>query len=110
MPIRRGNITSPNIFIDNIIQKFDIQNRNFLIANAVMEDRPIIYCSEGFSYLTGFDRGEVIKKSAFCTFLYGECTTNESIANLERAFITVNESKIQMIIYKQNDNLIEWGE
>lgn len=102
MPVRRGHVAPPNIFIDTIIRKFDGQNRNFVIANAQIETYPIIFCNDGFCELTGFSRAEVMQKSCLCEFLHCSSTSTYSVLQIKEALQGTEEKQVE-IMYSRKD-------
>lgn len=102
MPVRRGHVAPPNIFIDTIIRKFDGQNRNFVIANAQIETYPIIFCNDGFCELTGFSRAEVMQKSCLCEFLHCSSTGTYSVLQIKEALQGTEEKQVE-IMYSRKD-------
>ncbi|XP_078320840.1 voltage-gated inwardly rectifying potassium channel KCNH6-like isoform X5 [Crassostrea virginica] len=103
MPVRRGHVAPPNIFIDTIIRKFDGQNRNFVIANAQIETYPIIFCNDGFCDLTGFSRAEVMQKSCLCEFLHCSSTSTYSVLQIKEALRGTEEKQVE-VMYSRKDS------
>ncbi|KAK3587810.1 hypothetical protein CHS0354_019676 [Potamilus streckersoni] len=104
MPVRRGHVAPPNIFIDTIIRKFDDQNRKFVIANAQIESNPIIFCNDGFCELTGYSRAEVMQKSCLCDFLHGPQTNAYVILQIKDALQGLEEKQVEILYYKKDGN------
>ncbi|XP_076094597.1 voltage-gated inwardly rectifying potassium channel KCNH6-like isoform X5 [Mytilus galloprovincialis] len=104
MPVRRGHVAPPNIFIDTIIRKFDDQNRKFVIANAQIETSPIIFCNDGFCELTGYSRAEVMQKSCICDFLHGPLTGSLGILQIKDALQGTEEKQVEILYYKKEGN------
>ncbi|ESO87949.1 hypothetical protein LOTGIDRAFT_126829 [Lottia gigantea] len=102
MPVRRGHVAPPNIFIDTIIRKFDGQNRNFVIANAQVETLPIIFCNDGFCELTGCSRAEVMQKSSLCDFMHGPLTSALAILQIKEALQGSEEKQVDILYYKKD--------
>ncbi|XP_077978016.1 voltage-gated inwardly rectifying potassium channel KCNH6-like [Glandiceps talaboti] len=102
MPVRRGHVAPQNTFIDTIIRKFDGQNRNFVIANAQVEHRNIIFCNDGFCELCGYSRAEVMQKPAFCDFLYGVKTNGLAVQQLKSALNEKEEKQVEIMFYKRD--------
>jgi hypothetical protein len=101
MPMKRGHVSAPqNTFIDTIIRKFDSQNRRFLIANAQVINKPIIYCNDAFCELTGYSRSDIIQKPCTCEFLYGIDTNDKSIKQIRHALQGSEEKEVEIILYK----------
>lgn len=102
MPVGRGHVAPPNTFIDTIIRKFDDQNRKFLIANAQVENIPIIFCNDGFCELTGYSRAEVMQKSCLCDFLHGPLTNAYAIVQIKEALQGSEEKQVEILYYKKD--------
>ncbi|XP_025096460.1 potassium voltage-gated channel subfamily H member 6-like isoform X3 [Pomacea canaliculata] len=102
MPVRRGHVAPPNIFIDTIIRKFDGQNRKFIIANAQVESVPIIFCNDGFCELTGYSRAEVMQKSSVCDFLHGPLSSSFAIMQLKQFLQGTEEKQVEILYYKKD--------
>ncbi|XP_069110947.1 voltage-gated inwardly rectifying potassium channel KCNH6-like isoform X2 [Argopecten irradians] len=102
MPVRRGHVAPPNIFIDTIIRKFDEQNRKFVIANAQVETCPILFCNDGFCELTGSSRAEVIQKSCICDFLHGPLTSSFGILQIKDALQGSEEKQVEILYYRKD--------
>ncbi|XP_061180002.1 potassium voltage-gated channel subfamily H member 6-like [Saccostrea echinata] len=105
MPVRRGHVAPPNIFIDTIIRKFDGQNRKFVIANAQIETYPIIFCNDGFCELTGYSRAEVMQKSCLCEFLHGPTTSTYSILQMKDALRGTEEKQVEVMYTRKDGSL-----
>ncbi|CAF3423815.1 unnamed protein product [Rotaria sp. Silwood1] len=105
MPMKRGHVSAPqNTFIDTIIRKFDSQNRRFLISNAQLVNKPIIYCNDAFCELIGYSRADVIQKACTCEFLYGAETSEKAAKQIRHALQGSDEKEVDIILYK-NDGI-----
>ncbi|CAF3411949.1 unnamed protein product [Rotaria sp. Silwood1] len=105
MPMKRGHVSAPqNTFIDTIIRKFDSQNRRFLISNAQLVNKPIIYCNDAFCELIGYSRADVIQKACTCEFLYGAETSEKAAKQIRHALQGSDEKEVDIILYK-NDGM-----
>ncbi|CAF3951774.1 unnamed protein product [Rotaria sp. Silwood2] len=103
MPMKRGHVSAPqNTFIDTIIRKFDSQNRRFLISNAQLVNKPIIYCNDAFCDLTGYSRADIIQKACTCEFLYGAETSEKAAKQIRHALQGSDEKEVDIILYKNN--------
>ncbi|CAF3321374.1 unnamed protein product [Rotaria socialis] len=103
MPMKRGHVSAPqNTFIDTIIRKFDSQNRRFLISNAQLVNKPIIYCNDAFCELTGYSRSDILRKPCSCEFLYGHETDEKSIKQIRHALQGSDEKEVEIVLYKTN--------
>ncbi|XP_022253646.1 potassium voltage-gated channel subfamily H member 6-like isoform X1 [Limulus polyphemus] len=106
MPVRRGHNVPQNTFVDIIIRKFDSLNRRFVLANAQLEDYPIIYCNDGFTELMGYTRAEVMQRSCMCEFLHGPLTNQYAVANIEKALSTYEECQVEIVYYKKGGSKV----
>ncbi|CAF4268381.1 unnamed protein product [Rotaria sp. Silwood2] len=103
MPMKRGHVSAPqNTFIDTIIRKFDSQNRRFLISNAQLVNKPIIYCNDAFCDLIGYSRADIIQKACTCEFLYGAETSEKAAKQIRHALQGSDEKEVDIILYKNN--------
>ncbi|GFX36354.1 potassium voltage-gated channel protein eag [Trichonephila clavipes] len=75
---------------------------SFLLANAQIVDYPIVYCSESFCKISGFNRAEVMQKSCRCTFMYGELTNESAINKIEQCLETQTQNQFEILLYKKN--------
>ncbi|XP_065661225.1 potassium voltage-gated channel subfamily H member 1 isoform X3 [Hydra vulgaris] len=91
--------TSQNRFLDSVIDYAKDSGGVFIIANALLQRNPIIYCSQSFSRQTGFTRSEVTRKDAFLYFLCGNHTSLSSREALKNAVLSKSKTQIEMILY-----------
>ncbi|XP_056913519.1 potassium voltage-gated channel subfamily H member 6-like isoform X2 [Takifugu flavidus] len=99
MPVRRGHVAHQNTFLDTIIRKFEGQNRNFIIANAQVENCAIIFCNDAFCGMCGYSRAEVMQKPCTCSFLYGPHTKRPAVAQMAKALLGAEERRVEMTLY-----------
>ncbi|XP_055947340.1 potassium voltage-gated channel subfamily H member 2-like isoform X4 [Argiope bruennichi] len=102
MPVRRGHVAPQTTFVDSIIRKFEGLNRRFLLANAQVEQFPIIYCNDGFCDLVGFSRAELMQKPATCDFLHGPLTSSQATAQIRESLTTCLEKQLEIIYYRKD--------
>ncbi|XP_075465323.1 voltage-gated inwardly rectifying potassium channel KCNH7 isoform X3 [Ascaphus truei] len=102
MPVRRGHVAPQNTFLGTIIRKFEGQNKNFIIANARVQNCAIIYCNDGFCEMTGFSRPDVMQKPCTCDFLHGPETKRHDIAQIAQALLGSEERKV-VVTYHHKD-------
>ena len=79
-----------------------ISDRNFIIANAQMPQKPVIFCNDGFCQLTGYGRAETMQKPAYCDFLHGPLTAPFAIKFIQEAVEGTEEKQIQITYYRKN--------
>lgn len=128
MTVKRGHVAPQNTYIDTIIRKFDsqsninlifsihayflcfimfylISDRKFLIANAQVANKPIIYCNDAFCNLIKYTRPEVMQKPCTCEFLYGMMTSSISKVQVAQALSRTEETQIAILLYRRDGNL-----
>ncbi|KAL3268307.1 hypothetical protein HHI36_007425 [Cryptolaemus montrouzieri] len=89
------------LLIDPIVAKS--MDSNFVLGNAqVPSVYPIVYCSDGFCELTGFQRAQIMQKGCACKFLHGPETKDEHKSQIDKALEFKNELKLEVIFYKKN--------
>ena len=81
---------------------FVFPDRNFIIANAQVENKPIIFCNDGYCELCGYSRAEVMQKPCSCDFLHGPLTTAFAIRLLKDALNGSVEKQVEMLYYKKD--------
>lgn len=102
MPVRRGHVVPHNTFIDSIIRKFDGMNRRFLVANALVDSLPIIYCNDGFCELVGWTRAELMQRSCVCDFLHGPLTDPDAVVAFKDALTNMVERQTELLYYRKD--------
>lgn len=77
-------------------------DKNFIIANARVQNCAIIYCNDGFCEMTGFSRPDVMQKPCMCDFLHGERTKRNSIAQVAQALLGSEERKVEITYHRKD--------
>lgn len=75
---------------------------SFLLANAQIVDYPIVYCSESFCKISGYNRAEVMQKSCRCSFMYGELTDKQTIGQVEQNLDNHSMDHFEILLYKKS--------
>ena len=73
-----------------------------MIANAQVENKPIIFCNDGFCELSGYARADVMQKPCTCDFLHGPLTSSYSIRHVKNALDGCEEQQIEAQYYKKD--------
>ena len=84
---------------------FFIADENFLLASAQILESPIVYCSDGFTKMTGYKKNQVVKKKASCSFMFGSLTTKDAVRLLRNAIQEKQSSQIEILLYKKDGNV-----
>lgn len=82
-------------------------DRNFIIANAQVENKPIIFCNDGYCDLCGYSRAEVMQKPCSCDFLHGPLTTAFAIRLLKEALNGSVEKQVEVLYYKKDGKQLD---
>jgi potassium voltage-gated channel Eag-related subfamily H protein 5 len=99
---RRGLVAPQNTFLENIIRRYNsLPDCSFLLANAQIVDYPIVYCSESFCKISGYNRAEVMQKSTRCSFMYGEMTDKTTITRIEQSLDNHSMEQFEILLYKK---------
>lgn len=88
------------IFIFIIL--FKKKDNAFLLANAQIIDYPVVYCNEGFTRLSGYNKSEIMQKSSTCSFMWGDLTDEETKQKVIEAFQKNQSENLEVLIYKKN--------
>uniref|UniRef100_A0A126WUM7 non-specific serine/threonine protein kinase n=1 Tax=Rhexinema planctonicum TaxID=138173 RepID=A0A126WUM7_9CHLO len=72
----------------------------FVVADATLPDCPLVYASEGFYEMTGYDRDEVLGHN--CRFLQGEGTDAADVAKLRDAVKNGTGVSVRLLNYRKN--------
>jgi hypothetical protein len=84
---------------------YNVLDRKFLIANAKIDNKPIIYCNDSFCEAVKFTRAEIMQKSCICEFLYGSLTSETAIFQLKQALTRTSETQV-IILMKKKDGSV----
>nr|CAH8856340.1 unnamed protein product [Trichobilharzia regenti] len=101
MPQRKGLLAPQNTFLDTIATRFDGTHSNFVLGNAQVHDYPIVYCSDGFVELTGYNRSQIMSKCCSCSFLWGEKTQEDAKQSILDTLKNKGELKIEIQFHKK---------
>mmetsp|Transcript_28559 Transcript_28559/g.60268 ORF Transcript_28559/g.60268 Transcript_28559/m.60268 type:complete len:186 (+) Transcript_28559:151-708(+) len=73
---------------------------SFCVTDPHQEDNPVIYVSEGFLRLTGYDYDEVVGRN--CRFLQGAETAPEDTQRISEAVKNEKECSVNLLNYKKD--------
>ncbi|EEC15802.1 Erg potassium channel, putative [Ixodes scapularis] len=83
-------------------------DRRFLVANALVDSLPIIYCNDGFCELVGWTRAELMQRSCVCEFLHGPLTDPDAVATFRDALASMVERQTELLYYRK-DGTFRWS-
>jgi PAS domain-containing protein len=81
---------------------FHVLDRSFVVANALADGGPIIYCNERFCQMVGFSRAEIMQKPAVTEFLHGPLTSADNINQVRDVLSSAEEKQIDILYYKKD--------
>ncbi|CAB3995886.1 potassium voltage-gated channel subfamily H member 5-like isoform X2, partial [Paramuricea clavata] len=103
MPIgRRGLIVPQNTFLEDVIRRSDGLHESFIVGSAEISDYPVVYCSNGFSEITGFKRSDVMKFSCDGRFLYGSSVKKDVTESIQTALRMKSSCQVEFIGNKKD--------
>ena len=73
---------------------------SFVITDPSFLDNPIVYASEGFCYLTGYNKEEIENRN--CRFLQGPETDSKDVAKIRAAINEGCEASVELLNYKKD--------
>jgi sigma-B regulation protein RsbU (phosphoserine phosphatase) len=79
---------------------FDAASEGITIADALAEDRPLIYINEGFSRLTGYSVEETLGSN--CRFLQGPETDPDAVREIRTAIEEDRPCEVELINYHKD--------
>ncbi|MDG2054970.1 MAG: SpoIIE family protein phosphatase [Phycisphaerales bacterium] len=79
---------------------FDAAAEGITIADALAEDRPLIYINEGFSRLTGYSVEETLGSN--CRFLQGPKTDPDAVRAIRNAIEEDRNCEVELINYRKD--------
>jgi len=76
---------------------------SFLLSNARLFDHPVVYCSSGFTQLTGWSRHDLLRRSSACVTMHGPLTDPDDVARLRHALQSDAATEpFQIVLYTTN--------
>ena len=91
-----------NSFFVFICSSRCISDESFMVGSAEIADYPVVYCSNGFSELTGFKRSDVMKFSCDGRFLYSSSVKKDVTESVETALRTKTSCQVEFIGNKKD--------
>ena len=79
-----------------------------MVANALADGEPIIYCNERFCQMVGFSRAEIMQKPAVTEFLHGPLTSTVTVNQIREVLSSSEEKQLDILYYKKDGKWITW--
>lgn len=74
--------------------------RSFCITDPALPDNPIVFASQGFLDLTGYDMEDILGRN--CRFLQGPATDLAGVAVLRKGITQGIDSSVMLLNYKKD--------
>ncbi|MBO0699702.1 MAG: PAS domain-containing protein [Zavarzinella sp.] len=82
------------------VKAFDAFLQGVTITDPNKPDNPIVYVNEGFTRLTGYDRGEVLDKN--CRFLQGKDTDPAAVEKIRQSVREAQPCFVEVLNYRKD--------
>jgi len=78
-------------------------DESFLLTNVRLLDHPVVYCSSGFTELTGWSRRDVLRRPVLCSMMHGPVTDDDDVARMRHALQSdVASEPFEIVFYTTN--------
>ena len=85
-----------------------VLDESFLLSNVRLLDHPVVYCSSGFTQLTGWSRHDVLRRSSTCSMMHGPLTDKDAVARLRHALQSDTATEPFEIVLYSNNGQFYW--
>nr|AML76832.1 putative LOV domain-containing protein [Tetraselmis cordiformis] len=80
--------------------RMDSLDHTFVVSDPTLPDCPIVFASERFFHLTGFEKEEVLGRN--CRFLQGPRTDRNALVGMKEVFMRGNTASCRILNYKKS--------
>jgi len=84
----------------NLVRSIQQSQQCFIITDPSLQDNPIVYASDDFLSLTGYERGEVLGRN--CRFLQGTETSPQKVEQVRKAISLGEDTTVTFINYTKD--------
>lgn len=84
----------------NLVRSIQQSQQCFIITDPSLQDNPIVYASDDFLSLTGYERGEVLGRN--CRFLQGTETSPQKVEQVRKAISLGEDTTVTLINYTKD--------
>lgn len=81
----------------SLVRCLQKSQQSFVITDPSLQDNPIVYASEGFLYITGYSRDEVLGRN--CRFLQGTDTCPLKVKKVKNALSNAEDVSVCLLNY-----------
>jgi len=86
-------------------------DESFLLSNVRLSGHPIVYCSEGFTQMTGWSKRDLLRRSAACSMMHGPLTAQDALTRLLHALASDTATEpFEIILYTNNGKLRRYAD
>ena len=82
----------------SLVKALQTAQHNFLITDPTQSDNPIVYASQGFLDLTGYELKQVLGRN--CRFLQGPRTDRTMVERIRQGIIKKEDTTVVMLNYR----------
>mmetsp|Transcript_1113 Transcript_1113/g.1637 ORF Transcript_1113/g.1637 Transcript_1113/m.1637 type:complete len:462 (-) Transcript_1113:624-2009(-) len=94
------NATDMNSQDFSLVRSIQSSQQCFIITDPSLQDNPIVYASDDFLTLTGYERGEVLGRN--CRFLQGTETGPQKVEQVRKAISLGEDTTVTFINYTKD--------
>lgn len=84
----------------SLVKALQTAQHNFLITDPSKPDNPIVYASQGFLSLTGYELEEVLGRN--CRFLQGPLTSQRAVARIRENIEKGQDTTVVLLNYRRD--------
>ena len=77
----------------------------FILANSELLDWPIVYANDGFCYIAGLSRSEMLAQSCVCEFMHGHETDENTVEKFRHDLSNKQRTQIEIVLYNRNGKM-----
>ncbi len=82
----------------SLVKALQTAEHNFLITDPSLSDNPIVYASQGFLNLTGYELDQVLGRN--CRFLQGPRTDQKTVDKIRRGIEEKEDTTVVLLNYR----------
>lgn len=91
----------------SLVKALQTAQQNFVITDPSLPDNPIVYASQGFLALTGYELDEVLGRN--CRFLQGPHTNPHTVARIRKGIDSGEDTTVVLLNYRK-DHATFWNQ
>jgi PAS domain S-box-containing protein len=84
----------------NLVRSIQQSQHSFIITDPSLHDNPIVFASDDFLSLTGYEREDVLGRN--CRFLQGTDTSQEKVAQIRKGLANGEDVSVTLVNYSAN--------